>query len=237
MRSYIALAAVILSANLFGQTYMKIERKNGGIDSIALSNIQRIYFSGSSPSPLAWWPLDEGTGTIASDISGNELHGVLSTGVTWATGGLNLNGGNNAVVFHDSVFRMNEGTWQVTINAIAGQSGWIMSKDNFDYEDDGFLILDSDGKVSFNIHDNSTNSTEYILSSINIPYGVDVVLTAEWGSNGMKLFINEELVGTNPYNGPIISPGRPLMLGQNIGTPSGYTGVIKDVKVYNTYIK
>lgn len=237
MKNLLIIVAVMLTTNLFGQTYLKIEKKIGETDSIALSNIQRIYFSGSPTSLLASWPLDEGTGTIANDISGNGYHGTLSSGVTWAVGGLNLNGGNNAVSFIDSVFRMNEGSWQVTINAVSGQNGWIICKDNFGYMDDGILWLESNGNVWFDIHVNSTSSTQSITSTSTIPYGVDVTLTAEWGSNGMKLFINETLVGTNPYTGPIISVGRPLMLGQDIGNPTGYNGIIKDVKVYNTYIK
>lgn len=237
MRTIVTLFALLMSVNSFGQTYMKIEKKIGGTDSVALSNIQRIYFSGSSPSLIAWWPLDEGTGSIANDLSGNGHQGELSPGVTWTTGGLNLNGGNNAVSFSDAVFRMNEGSWQVTINAVSGQSGWIMCKDNFGYMDDGFLYLQNDGKVGFDIHVHSTNTTQSTTSSSSIPLGVDVVITAGWGSGGMKLFINDNLVGTNTYTGPIISESRPLMLGQNIGNPTSFNGIIKDVKVYNTYIK
>jgi len=186
---------------------------------------------------LAWWPLDEGAGTIANDFSGNGYNGTVSSGVTWLTGGLNLNGGNNSVNFSDLGFRLNEGSWQVIINAESGKKGWILCKDDYGFRDDGMLELGVDRKVYFTLHSSVSNTGYTITSTSIIPINTDVTITAEWGSQGMKLFINNNLEGTNSYKGPILSTGRPLSLGINQGDPASFTGIIKDVKVYTTYIK
>jgi len=36
-----------------------------------------------------WWPMDEGSGTVANDISGLGNHGAFSGGVSWATSYIN----------------------------------------------------------------------------------------------------------------------------------------------------
>jgi len=35
---------------------------------------------------IAWWPMDEGSGTVAYDVSGNSHHGTLTNGPTWGSG-------------------------------------------------------------------------------------------------------------------------------------------------------
>ncbi len=41
---------------------------------------------GAEPQLVGWWKLDETSGTIASDSSGNNVRGVLRGGPTWTTG-------------------------------------------------------------------------------------------------------------------------------------------------------
>lgn len=41
----------------------------------------------SSYSPYVYWPLDEGTGTTATDASGNSRSGTITAGTTWVTPG------------------------------------------------------------------------------------------------------------------------------------------------------
>ncbi len=235
-RVLVTIFLFILSITASSQTKMFIS-KASGTDSVWLSDVKSIYFkTNNSAQLLAWWPLDEGTGQKASDISGNGSSGQLSTGVTWVTGGLNLNGGSNSVDFADSAFQLAEGSWQAVINAASGQQGIILSKDNTGFQDDGILYLLADGKTSFVIHSKSTGTAIGITSSAAISYNVDDTITAEWGSKGMKLFVNDSLIGTNVYTGPILSPGRPLSLGEETASPS-FNGIIKDVKVYRSYVK
>ena len=43
---------------------------------------------GAPSGLLAHWPLDEGEGTVAADISGNGLDGTLEGDATWITDGV-----------------------------------------------------------------------------------------------------------------------------------------------------
>lgn len=46
---------------------------------------------------VGWWPMDEGTGTVANDVSGLDNHGDLISTVAWGAGP----GSEGAVVFHN----------------------------------------------------------------------------------------------------------------------------------------
>ena len=46
--------------------------------------------AGLDPSLVAWWPLDEGAGTVAIDASGNGNDGTIEGGPAWVPGVLGL---------------------------------------------------------------------------------------------------------------------------------------------------
>jgi hypothetical protein len=54
------------------------------------------------PNLVGWWRFNEGSGTIATDSSGNERHGILVDGPQWVDGihgsGLELDGGQHVAV-------------------------------------------------------------------------------------------------------------------------------------------
>ena len=57
--------------------------------------------NGADPSIVAWWPLNDGSGTIAKDASGNGKDGTLSGGAEWTEGmysrGVYLDGVNDYI--------------------------------------------------------------------------------------------------------------------------------------------
>ncbi len=55
----------------------------------ALYMAQISLATGSEPVLVGWWKLDETSGTIASDSSGNNFRGALRNGPTWTTGARN----------------------------------------------------------------------------------------------------------------------------------------------------
>lgn len=77
-------------------------------------------------SPLAgWWPLYEGSGTVAHDASPNHDNGTLSGGVSWASGyfgsGLNFDGSTGQVSVPDDAAL--EPSSAVTVTAYVKASG------------------------------------------------------------------------------------------------------------------
>jgi hypothetical protein len=45
-----------------------------------------VWAAKATVTPVGWWKLDETSGTIAADSSGNKYHGTLVNGPTWAAG-------------------------------------------------------------------------------------------------------------------------------------------------------
>lgn len=233
MKTFITIMMIFAITSITLSQTMNVHTSSG-TTTFNLSQIDSITFS--VINPIAWWPLDEDSGTVVYDHTSNGYNGTVYGNITWVTGGINLNGGNNSVDFQDSVFRMSEGSWQVVINADSGQSGWIMAKDGFGFNDDGIIRLNPDGTATFEIQSHTGSITYDAQSSTRIPFGVDVTITAEWGSQGMKVFINNASAGNNSYSGPILSIGRPLSLGLHIGNPVSFNGIIKEAKVFSKNI-
>src|SRR3989344_3381762 len=77
--------------------------------ALSAAEIQALYKSGASrqtqgpsnPGLVGYWPMNENTGTVASDFSGNGNRGILTGGPTWVDGkrgnALNFDGVNDYV--------------------------------------------------------------------------------------------------------------------------------------------
>ncbi len=70
-------------------------------------------FDLSDPALIGYWPFNEGSGTVAADLSGNDYDGALNGGVTWTDG---IYGG--ALHFDGSGAYV--GTGQSLLNNVAG---------------------------------------------------------------------------------------------------------------------
>ena len=71
-----------------------------GVDDYAMANALIPPDRITRPNDLAaWWTFDEGSGTIASDSSGNDRNGTLQNGTSWSSGrignGISFNGAGN----------------------------------------------------------------------------------------------------------------------------------------------
>ena len=66
---------------------------------------------------VAWWPMDEGSGTTVADVSGNGLDGSLVGSPAWADGGVVFDGSDDEmVVTHDAALAI---TGDMTM------AGWV----------------------------------------------------------------------------------------------------------------
>jgi hypothetical protein len=237
MKSLSLILLLLFALDSAAQAQTMFVHTTSGTTPFVIGEIDSITFSTGNDGRVAWWPLDEGSGSRIFDHSGNAHHSdTLTAGITWNSGGISLGGGNNFVRFEDSAFQSAQGSWQVMISADSGESGWIVSKDDYGFNDDGYLALNTDGTVSFVMHQSPSGPGVDASSTAAIPYGQPVTITAEWGNDGMKLFINDDLVGSNPYTGPILSVGRPFTIGTRL-SPDSFTGDILDVQVFNVNIR
>src|SRR3989338_3424805 len=129
--------------------------------ALSAAEIQSLYKSGAQkftapPTNLGlvgYWSMNEGTGTIAGDASGNNNRGILTNGPTWVDGkrgkALNFDGSNDYVDIGDSTSL--EPTTAFSISAwikrsadIPSSGGVIQSRKNTSSER-GWILVGSVG--------------------------------------------------------------------------------------------
>lgn len=82
MKKLFILLAVLLSINLYSQTWMQIQKVSGGKDSVKLSDISKIYFTSSTTS------FNCGTSTV--EYSGKTYNTVLIGSQCWLKENLDI---------------------------------------------------------------------------------------------------------------------------------------------------
>ena len=177
-------------------------------------------------SLVAYWALNETSGTTASDSSGNGKTASLSGSPVWAAGiagnGLTLNG-TNAYVNAGS-FNLTQFTLSVWMNMTAVQSGWmsIIMKQHVL----GMEI--QNGVLSANVGNGSSWS-----SSISAPLSAGawhhVVQTYD-GSNN-RLYVDGNLIASG--TGALTNNSNNLLIGSWNGSSEFFNGKVDEVKIYN----
>jgi hypothetical protein len=184
------------------------------------------------------WSFDEGTGTTASDSSGNGNSGSI-VDATWVAGkygqALSFNGVSNYVVFSDTQdLRLT--TTNFTITAwVKYQSGtWaIVSKGYGAHTANGYVMDVSGGAIRMRI--NNGVGSPVIVQSSAIPIGTWTYVAAVMDRSGNgQIYINGV-----PSGAPVsissknnIGNTEPFYIGR-YGTVSDFSGTIDDIRVYN----
>jgi len=197
----------------------------------------------SAPGLVAAYGFNEGTGAVASDLSGNNLPGTL-VGATWTTSGkygkaLSFNGSSSYVDLG------NPAALQLTGSMTA--EAWVRAAAN--PADDGQIVAKSDasgwqlktspdtGPHTFGARAWSTtaNAQRYstTVRSLNTWYHVTSVYDAS--ARTLQIYVNGVL-DNGVLNGtvPAAQTNRPVNV--NIGRRTGgfyFNGVIDEVRLYN----
>jgi hypothetical protein len=205
-----------------------------------LQNNQTTQAAIINPHPglVGWWPLDEGIGTVAGDISGNGNTGTIygATSVSGKFGSaLSFNGVNNFVNVPDSD-TLNFGTttnFTITCWLNVAQSGvyqYFLAKD---YGSPGSweLFIDSTNVLRFGSSDGGAS----LVGTTNVAdanwHFVSVVCTR----NGQaQLYVDGKTDGF-PRNmvGGSVSSNAPLRMGSNGGGNGWFKGLIDEVRIYS----
>jgi len=150
-----------------------------------------------------YYSLDDAdlTGSNPDDLSGNGNNGTSSSITTGATGLLSecfdFNGTSSQIDTGTATFDTPNGSvscW-INVNSISDR-GIISDRVSTNYFQ---LILTSSGAINFRI--NNGSNYEINTASNTITAGTWYHIVATWGSNGMKLYINNGTPGTNAYTG------------------------------------
>lgn len=236
-----------------GNTDTTIYLYYGNADQPAASNFDNTFTKNSGFTGLAaQWHMDEGTGTVISDLSGNSNTGTIS-GAAWAgtDGGgwydrsdVSFSSGDSLVFdrsngdyleIPDSVSLDVESVtislWFKVIRVDVTQyfvSKWRSSDDNRSYA----LYLNGSTPQFDTSFNGATSDT--LASSLSVTSGTWYHLAATLGGGEKMLYINGELQDSKPLAGLIFNSSAVLNIGTiYTGLGNCVDGAIDEVSIYN----
>lgn len=183
---------------------------NNGYGSVSSSPASLTAFvvpPADSIQPYGWWLLNEGTGSLAFDYSGNGHTGTLNAGATWTSGGHSGNGvyfnaTSPALITLSKAFRYTANNWTATmwVNRWESRSVSTLISGNSDA-----LKLE---QVSTSSHVGYTLYSKYDCSvNYTTPLNSWVHLAFVETSAGISLYVNGVLQTSNTTNSPIDASG------------------------------
>jgi hypothetical protein len=192
----------------------------------------------ASAELVMYWPLDEGSGTIAVDVTGNGHDGTIGGTAKWVTGKNNLaldfDGSSTYIDMDDEIVR---GTWSLAL--------WLRPRD-IPYTTDFYAVMHTDTWVAGTPHVHLRNTTS--LFNVDTNSGPNISSTTvlqedEWyhctytvkndgSSNNAQIYINGVLESEGT-GGTVASSFGPLNFGAWTNNQRFYHGLMDDIRVYN----
>jgi len=226
----------------------------GPIGAYLFSNVTADHTIAASfvpdggPADLAgWWPLDEGSGTVAHDLSGLGNDGAVVGSPLWVPAvknlGLKLNGTNQyALVPTDPTLDLTDAitlsTW-IKPEAYTGTPQDLIKKGNNGGTNGYELTLSSTGstwpqKVFLRFNQVTSGDTYRINSTTLYPYDGNTWLHVAGTYDGamMRLYINGVEEASKAMAVPIATNTDPLGIGVQSNVQRFFKGTMDDVRVY-----
>ncbi len=215
------------------------------LSAAAISAIAAAPFQ--TPNPVAWWKLDEGSGTLASDASGSGFTGALQPGASWATGlvgpyCVSLAGTSTGYVdvptpVVDTTKSYTVMGW-VNVNSISGAYQTFVSIDGSQVSGFFLQLRGDTGKFALSVLPSDVGGTATHADAAAPP------ATGEWyhvagvydaAAKTISLYVNGALQQTVPYTAAWQATGHTeIGRGEYNGGPVDFVnGQIDDVRVYN----
>ena len=193
----------------------------------------------ADPDLVAHWQLDDGSGTIAIDSSGNGNDGTLYGDPQWRPGrvggALEFDGNGDYVDCGNAeIFSITDAfSLTVWINWRAAGATWqtVIAKGNNAWR----LARGGDTQtMDFGFTDGGVRGWLAVRTASNVPFGEWHHVTATIDKiEGAKIYLDGVLEGANPDTGGITVGNHPVHLGENAqATNRFWNGLIDDVQIY-----
>ena len=222
------------------QKYAGLAAQDGGIDPALFEAGSGIsYLSDLGRGLVGYWPLDEGTGTTAYDVSGNGNVGTLVNGPSWTGGKV----GNGALLFNasSSQYVNVSATSSLNSSGFAGLtvSGWV----NFQTVTTGGALVMKNSDYGMRL--NTSGITPYFTTSVNgwaskaaysysFNAGVWYFTAFTYASGTETVFLNgNPVLVSHAYSGSLSGGSGSLQISDVVWDPSFINGTLDDVRVYN----
>src|SRR6266850_1361178 len=215
----------------------------------ALSLIAWCFASSLAPAVLAQsstglavaYAMNEGVGSVVTDVSGNNNNGTLQTGATWTPAGkygnaLSFDGvsGYVSVPASSTLNLGSNGTIEAWVkpNVINVWSS-VLAKGN----------VNADPPTNYGLEINSSNrflcilgngsSARTLSSTITVAAGTFYHVACVWNGTQLQLYVNGALNTSVAQNITPVANTSPLYIGQFGGNADRMNGTIDEVRIYN----
>ncbi len=190
---------------------------------------------------VGYWDLNEGTGNVAHDRSGNDNHGTLN-GPAWEAGlygqALRFNGTNSYVEVPTSGSLEIDG--QVTVAAWIhwADSGdtWLCvmanGQQNGPWENYGLFINRASRFVYFTLALDGGHVTQQTPNNLIEP-GRWQHVAGVWDGSVVRIYVDGQLAFEQARTGVLVPPGLPLRIGHRNGSAHFFSGVIDEAAVFD----
>ena len=236
-----------------GTTYFyRLNATNAYGDSGYSNEASATTSTGSSL--VAHWMFDEGSGTTASDSSGNGNTGTLQNGPTWTTGqiggALNLDGVDDLVNagsagMLDNVSAITVAAWVNPGSTGEGGYGRIVQKGSTSNPTAGFRFLtQGTNQLGFAV-DYGTTDLNRVSATNTVTMGAWSHVVATWdgstSASNVHIYVNGVEVSsyattTNPAGARGDDNAASLYIGGNDTIDRTFAGKLDDVRVYNSVL-
>lgn len=194
-------------------------------------------------APVGEWKLNEKTGTVAYDTSGNNFNGTLTNSPTWTTGkfgsGINTDGADQHINITDppggelDFNSTDNGTFMAWVRSTTASSDTFLYK-GFGGGDPGYRIrVASDGDAVCGIGDNAPDTTEVTANNSAIVDGEWHHVACVIGGSGttLSIYVDGLFQGTVSDAEGSLESAKDLNIGSNSGS-SYWPGDIDEVRIY-----
>ena len=212
-----------------------------GVNIEKTSNQLAPAISPMMAGELAWWKLDEGSGTTAYDSSGNSYDGTI-VGATWGSGGLSFDGTNDYVDLDDhaqyDLGLSKTDDYVVSAWFKSSSSGMIYSMSHTNPARPYFdLALASNGAINVQMGDESCLFELSSDSGYNDGswHSVLIKFYGDMTDPTLEIYVDGSLEGSlTDWLCPMLDEDfLTAKLGRNSNTEEDYyNGILSDVRIY-----
>ncbi|MFZ3073751.1 MAG: LamG domain-containing protein, partial [Minisyncoccales bacterium] len=212
---------------------------DGQIDGVKIYNralsAEEVRYHYNQGKPVAYWAMDEGEGTRAFDVSGNNNTGVLTNGPTWVEGkrgsALSFDGADDYVSCGtDSSLNiadsMTASAWIYPKTLGEGNAGHIISRGGtggwcFYVLTGNILKLYSGAGIQVTSNANSITLNQWQYA------------TVVYDKQNVRFFVNGVEKGVTAETDSILNTGSCVIGARGVTGDFDFNGYLDEVKVYN----
>ncbi len=216
----------------------KINAFDGDVDEVKIYNralsAEEVRYHYNQGKPVAQWDFDEGEGTRAFDVSGNNNTGVLTNGPTWVEGkrgsALSFDG------VDDSVSCGTDSSLNIAESMTA--SAWIYPKTLGEGIAGHIVGRGGTGGWCFYLYNG--NSLKLYAGTIQAVSSANSITLNQWqyatvvyDKQNVRFFVNGVEKGVTAATDSILNTGSCVIGARTVAGDFDFNGYLDEVKVYN----